>query len=164
MGPTAERRVMEKICIVRRRVVPNDFTIPPEVQQPREVIYSHDAQSLSIALTPAQAEILRNNNYFQDLCDGRQDQIFFSFHFGADLTPNMVTPKDVCEMLKVSPGTLSRLVKAGAIKSYQIGRLRRFSVDDLLEYLSGSPKTDKARRLRAEIIVMPRTENQARLG
>ncbi|MBP1732865.1 MAG: Helix-turn-helix domain, partial [Deltaproteobacteria bacterium] len=50
----------------------------------------------------------------------------------------MLTIQDVGAMLQVSKGFVSRLVKSGELKSYKIGRLRRFSLEDVLSLLSDS--------------------------
>jgi excisionase family DNA binding protein len=39
-------------------------------------------------------------------------------------------------MLQISRSFLRKLVKNGTIKSYKIGKLRRFLLEDILDYLS----------------------------
>ena len=50
----------------------------------------------------------------------------------------MLTSSDVRDMLQVSRAFLTKLVRVGKLKSYKIGRLRRFSLEDILALLSES--------------------------
>ena len=50
----------------------------------------------------------------------------------------MLTSQHVCQMLQISKSLLMNLVKAGKIRSYKIGKLRRFLLEDILDYLSKS--------------------------
>ena len=47
----------------------------------------------------------------------------------------------VCQMLQIGKSTLMTLVKSRKIRSYKIGRLRRFLLEDILDYLSKSEET-----------------------
>jgi excisionase family DNA binding protein len=145
---------MAKICIVTRRTVQ---PVTPILLDP-----TTEAQNLTIALTPGQADIIRNNSHFQRICGHDPDQIFFTFHFGNSLPSRMIKPRDVCDMLQVSPSTLSKLIKQGRLKSYRIGRLRRFAVEDVVEYLGGHiyTRSETPTRLRAELVVMPKIEDR----
>lgn len=57
----------------------------------------------------------------------------------------MLDSKGVCQMLQVSRSFLSRLIRTEQIKSYKMGRLRRFLLEDVLEYLSQSEVLQKAK-------------------
>jgi len=60
----------------------------------------------------------------------------------------MIAPNQVCQMLQVSRSFLQKLVHENKIKSYKLGRMRRFLLEDILEYLSSEvdfmqPSDDK---------------------
>lgn len=65
----------------------------------------------------------------------------------------MLKPHEVCDILQVSISTLSKLARSGTIKSSRVGRQRRFSVEDVLYYLSGPLGIDRLNRLNAEVVV-----------
>jgi len=50
----------------------------------------------------------------------------------------MLKSEHVCQMLQISRSLLMNLVKSRKIRSYKIGRLRRFLLEDILDYLSKS--------------------------
>ena len=63
-------------------------------------------------------------------------KIVFNFHFKTVPAVTMLSTADVSRMLSVSPSFLRRLVRSGMMKSYKLGRLRRFLLDDVFEYMS----------------------------
>lgn len=67
--------------------------------------------------------------------DGR---IVFNFRLKTDDTLKMLTVSQVGQMLQISKSFLIRLVKAKKIRSYKFGRLRRFLLTDVIDYLSFS--------------------------
>lgn len=109
-----------------------------------------DDQKLSIELTPTQANVVKSHAYFKLLLGAKADgssvgvqrsdegEIVFNFYFKQVYLSRMLTTSDVCTMLQISRAFLSRLVKAGKLKSYKIGRLRRFSLEDILGHLGES--------------------------
>jgi excisionase family DNA binding protein len=107
-------------------------------------------QVVSITLTPQQTDLIRSNGHFRQLCHGEPSQVVFNLHLPGEALPRMVTSRELGEMLQVSLHTVSRLVSAGALKSYKIGRLRRFSGQDIIEYLSRSADVGASGRLRVE--------------
>ncbi len=76
---------------------------------------------------------------------GEDGAVVFNFHFGCVPPLKMLTPKEVCEMLRVSRTFLLELVRSHQIQSFKMGRLRRFRVDDVLAYLAAlqAPKEDR---------------------
>jgi excisionase family DNA binding protein len=76
-------------------------------------------------------------------------RIVFNFRLKTDETLKMLTGRQVGQMLQISKCFLFRLVKAKKIKSYKFGRLRRFLLSDVIDYLSFSedqvvlPRKDK---------------------
>jgi excisionase family DNA binding protein len=65
-------------------------------------------------------------------------RIVFNFRIKTDDTLKMLTVTQVGQMLQISKSFLLRLVKAKKIKSYKFGRLRRFLLTDVIDYLSFS--------------------------
>ena len=63
-------------------------------------------------------------------------RIVFNFRLKTDETLKMLTANQVGLMLQISKSFLLRLVKARKIKSYKFGRLRRFLLTDVIDYLS----------------------------
>ncbi len=139
---------MEKICIVKRRKPIQENTLPPAVGPD---VNTHSPM-LSIELTPQQAEVIRGNTHFQHLYTGKSAPIFLNLHFGEGSLQKMLTAKDICQMLQVSRHTLDKLVKTGRIKSYRIGRLRRFSAEDVMEYLACGFETGSLRSVHVDIV------------
>lgn len=50
----------------------------------------------------------------------------------------MLNTKSVCEMLQISRSHVAKLIREKHIKSYKIGRSRRFSLEDVLEFVNKS--------------------------
>ena len=50
--------------------------------------------------------------------------------------PSLYTPAEVADYLHVSRGTIYSLLSRGEINSVKIGRNRRFSVENVQEYLN----------------------------
>jgi excisionase family DNA binding protein len=65
-------------------------------------------------------------------------RIVFNFRLKTDETLKMLTVSQVGQMLQISRSFLIRLVKTKKIKSYKFGRLRRFLLTDVIDYLSFS--------------------------
>ncbi len=135
---------MEKICIVKRRKerYGGGLGLPTG---PRAAGASMPVEALSIRLTPEQAGAIRSNRQFQKLYGGEAHAIIFNLHLPDAFPPRLLDSRKLSEMLGVSRRTVSKLTRAGVLKSYRIGRLRRFSVEDVIEYLSRSVATDETR-------------------
>ena len=100
----------------------------------------------SVELTPAQTATLESVGWLTCLSGAKREQaalnvveekkkIIFNFLFKTVPPVTMLSVTDVCRMLAVSPSFLRRLAKSGRMKSYKIGRLRRFLLDDILDYM-----------------------------
>ena len=125
---------MEKICIVKRRKPSSEGIFSPQV----ETECTDRSPLVSIQLTPQQAEAMRSNEHFQRLYDAKSAPIYLNLHFNEGLPQKMLKMSEICEMLQVSKNTLGKLLRDGVVKSYKIGRLRRFAPEDLMEYLAGA--------------------------
>jgi excisionase family DNA binding protein len=75
---------------------------------------------------------------FLDIQRHTEGQIIFNFQFKKVDIVRMLKAKHVCQMLQISNSLLMSLVKAKKIRSYKVGRLRRFLLQDVLDYLSRS--------------------------
>jgi excisionase family DNA binding protein len=65
--------------------------------------------------------------------DGR---IVFNFCLHESPALHMLRFDQVCQMLQVSRSFLHKLIHKKTIKSYKLGRLRRFAMEDVLDYLT----------------------------
>ena len=113
-------------------------------------VAGEEEQIFSIQLTPQQSQVVQSMNCIKDLLSGQHHGVkmsmeqttdgktAFNFHFKPVYTTRMLNSQDVSTMLQISKSMLYRLVKDKEIKSYKIGKLRRFLLEDVIEYLSGS--------------------------
>ncbi len=156
---------MEKICIVKRRnksiqeigretthVLTNNFN----TQRNKDYIFKELNEDknhvLSFNLTPEQCDSIRPNGHIQSLLNEKSadlsldiqqhnnGQIISKFDFKKDKAVKLPKTKHVCQMLQISTSLLRKLVKEEKIKSYKLGRLRRFSLEDIIEYLTENEK------------------------
>ncbi|HUJ70586.1 MAG TPA: helix-turn-helix domain-containing protein [Syntrophorhabdales bacterium] len=138
---------MEKICIVKRRKPENEGTYSPPVEEERP----DRSPLVSIQLTPAQAETMRSNEHFQRLYNAKAAPIYLNLHFNDGPPQRMLKMSEICEILQVSKNTLGKLLRDGAVKSYKIGRLRRFAAEDIMDYLAGSFGLDRLDAIHVDI-------------
>jgi excisionase family DNA binding protein len=115
-----------------------------------EVPVANINDAISIDLTPEQYDLVKSNRYVKYFLDGdktgvsldiqrhKEGQIIFNFQFKRVDTVRMLKAKHVCQMLQISDSLLMNLVKSKKIRSYKVGRLRRFLLQDVLDYLSKS--------------------------
>ena len=106
--------------------------------------------AISVNLTPEQYDLIKSNRYVKYFLNGdttgvsldiqrhTEGQIIFNFQFKKVDIVRMLKAKHVCQMLQISNSMLMSLVKSKKIRSYKIGRLRRFLLQDVLDYLSRS--------------------------
>lgn len=133
----------EEIRASNRLATAGEYPLRGDVSAP-------DDQKLSIRLTSTQAEVVKSHAYFKfllgDEIDGssvgvqrsEDGEIVFNFYFKQVYMMKMLTGSDVCDMLQVSRTFLAKLVRGGKLRSHKIGRLRRFSLEDVLAHLSES--------------------------
>jgi len=155
---------MDKICIVKRRkgakqgqesvieVPQKELTNQvPETKNEVPVfeeVTGDKSEVISIQLTPEQSAMVQSLDYIRslsmdkehgvklDISKDAEGKILFNFHFKPVYTVKMLNAKSVCEMLQIGKSFLTKLIKTKQLKSYKIGRRRRFSLEDVLEYLS----------------------------
>ncbi|HVN95700.1 MAG TPA: helix-turn-helix domain-containing protein [Syntrophorhabdaceae bacterium] len=109
-----------------------------------------EEQIFSIQLTPEQSQVVQSMNCIKDLLSGKHHGVkmsmqqtvdgktAFNFHFKPVYTTRMLDAHDVAIMLQISKSMLYRLVREKELKSYKVGHLRRFLLEDVVGYLSGS--------------------------
>jgi excisionase family DNA binding protein len=84
----------------------------------------------------------------------RDDPITIKFEFEPLAPVRLLMSEEVEQMLRISNGYLKTIVKDGKLKSYKIGKGRRYMLEDVLSYLQeslnsyGSPQDT----LRAETV------------
>jgi excisionase family DNA binding protein len=139
----ADGRRHEKIRALNRLAMAGEYPSRGDVSAP-------DDQKLSIRLTLTQSGVVKSHPYFRlllgDEVDGssvgvqrsEDGEIVFNFYFKQVYMMKMLTGSDVCDMLQVSRAFLAKLVRDGKLRSHKIGRLRRFSLEDVLAHLSES--------------------------
>lgn len=158
---------MEKLCIVNRRKkniqdaekeVIHEFmdngSIFRERELSRENLSDENDDVLSFHLTPEQCGFVQSNDHIKSIMSGtshgfhldmqhqEDGHIIFKFCFDKVDIEKMLKTEHVCQMLQVSKSFLMKLVKEKELRSYKMGRLRRFSLRDILAYLT--EKTDCA--------------------
>ncbi len=121
----------------------------------QEVGNQPGGQVVRILLTPEQCRIMNEGGGVETLfgrilgdasADIRSDgegRIILNLHLKYTYGTRMLTSIAVMEMLQISRAMLSRLVKDGKVRSYKIGRLRRFMLEDILEYISRNNELNK---------------------
>ncbi|MHC4321548.1 MAG: helix-turn-helix domain-containing protein [Planctomycetota bacterium] len=151
---------MEKICIVKRRssvssglrqsrtfMPANNREVYDGADYEFENIADDDSNNLSLNLTPEQSELMQSNEHLKSFADHDtksfvlnmkkvDGQTFLNFNFGEADSMKLLKTKEACSMLQVSASFLMKLVKEKKLKSYKLGRLRRFSFQDVLNYLT----------------------------
>lgn len=151
---------MEKICIVKRR---NSISNGLGQGRPFMPVSNREAyggadyefanltddesDKLSLNLTSEQSKLMQSNEHLKSFADHEtksfvldvkkvDGQTFLNFHFGEAGSMKLLKTKEACRMLQVSTSFLMKLVREKKLKSYKLGSLRRFSFQDILNYLT----------------------------
>jgi len=113
-----------------------------------EEFIDNAASVISIIMTKEQSVLLQQSEYIKELLNGTKSdpaldikispdgRLSLNYRFNDSLLLRMLAPNQVCQMLQVSRSFLQKLVHENRIKSYKLGRMRRFLLEDILEYLS----------------------------
>ena len=138
----------QRFGVVLSQAVRNDISGQGREKSPvNELVGDHNGM-ISFNLTSEQCESIRSGNFAQYLSGGmsrgtalnvqqqEDGQISLNFYFDRVNTLRMLKSKHVSEMLQVSESFLRKLVQTKKLKSYKIGGLRRFSLEDILEFLT----------------------------
>ncbi|MGA2782038.1 MAG: helix-turn-helix domain-containing protein [Smithella sp.] len=103
---------------------------------------------ISITMTKEQSELLKQSEYIKELLSGAKSdpsldikinpdgRISLNYHFNDSLLLRMLSPNQVCQMLQISRSFLQKIINEKKLNSYKLGRMRRFLLEDILEYLS----------------------------
>jgi excisionase family DNA binding protein len=143
---------MEKICIARRRMderhLREDGNLREKFPVVQKTAETNNEEMISVSLTPEQSRFVHSQHkvYHLDqssrgvILDLRKEegQMIFHFTFKNTDSVKLLKPEQVCQMLQISKSFLLALVRSEKLKSYKIGRLRRFLFKDMVEYLAGS--------------------------
>jgi hypothetical protein len=121
-------------------------------------------ETVSLKLTQEQIKTIRSNSSLMSVFNGeltggvelkyREDPITIKFEFEPLAPVRLLMSEEVEQMLRISNGYLKTIVRDGKLKSYKIGKGRRYMLEDVLSYLQeslnsyGSPQDT----LRAETI------------
>jgi|APFre7841882630_1041343.scaffolds.fasta_scaffold10040_3 excisionase family DNA binding protein len=145
------RSAAEKISIVKRRLQNNDPDIGwgkglqlklEDRAGVKDMVLNLDLAPGDSKFIPLEAleqeplKVLRGIGVERPVIE--EGRIVFNFRLKTDDTLKMLTMSQVGQMLQISKSFLLRLVKAKKIKSYKFGRLRRFLLTDVIDYLSFS--------------------------
>jgi excisionase family DNA binding protein len=113
-----------------------------------EEFIDNSSSVISITMTKEQSALLQQSEYIKELLSGKKSdpsldikltpdgRISLNYRFTDSLLLRMLAPNQVCQMLQVSRSFLQKLVHENKVKSYKLGRMRRFLLEDILEYLS----------------------------
>jgi excisionase family DNA binding protein len=115
-----------------------DYRLSVELTPSR--LAGQDAAGLIMSLAGIQKEEALFSRVEED---GR---LVFNFQFKTAAPFSLLSGRQACRMLSVSRSFLARLVQTGGMRSFKIGRLRRFRLDDLLDYVSSSQAATAAGR------------------
>ena len=62
---------------------------------------------------------------------------------GLDKYDDVLTLKEVAEYLKISTDSVKNLVKVGLLECFRVGRLYRFTKEDILKFLKMTNKKEE---------------------
>jgi len=142
------------------KISPSVFNETPKyAEKESHTLETHIAEindAISFNLRPELYDLVKSNHYVKYFLNGdatcvsldiqrhTDGQIIFNFQFKKIDIVRMLKAKHVCQMLQISNSLLMSLVKLKKIRSYKVGRLRRFFLQDVLDYLSRSGKVSSS--------------------
>ena len=103
---------------------------------------------ISITMTKEQSALLQQSEYIKELLSGAKSdpsldiklthdgRISLNYHFNDSLLLRMLSSNQVCQMLQISRSFLRKIINENKLNSCKLGRMRRFLLEDILEYLS----------------------------
>lgn len=139
----------QSLGVVLSQAVRNDIGAPGREPSPVGEVSGDKNGMISFDLTSEQCKVIQSGNLAQYVSRGmskstafnvqqQQDgQISLNFYFDRGNTLRLLKAKQVCEMLQISRSFLGKLVKTKRLKSYKVGGLIRFSLEDILDFLTG---------------------------
>lgn len=113
---------------------------------------------ISIIMTKEQSALLQQSEYIKELLAGAkrdpsldikinsEGQLALNFRYNESILLRMLCANQVCQMLQISKSFLQKLVNERKLNSYKLGRMRRFLLEDILEYLSNDEEFDQFKK------------------
>ncbi len=148
----AEKKKPETIQTITPEVTVSSAETKNNIEIPDKKIVEefidNSSSVISITMTREQSELLQQSEYIKELLNGKKSdpaldititpdgRLSLNYRFNDSLLIRMLAPNQVCQMLQVSRSFLQKLIHENKVKSYKLGRMRRFLLEDILEYLS----------------------------
>ena len=120
----------------------------PDKKIVEEFFVDNSSSVISITMTKEQSILLQQSEYIKELLNGTKNdpsldiklnpdgRISLNYRYNDSLLLRMLSSNQVCQMLQISRSFLQKLIHDKKINSHKLGRLRRFLLEDVLEYLS----------------------------
>lgn len=153
------KKVSEMINTITPDVIESNFREEKKVELSDKKIVEefmdNSSSVISIIMTKEQSDLLQQSEFIKELLSGEKSdpaldikitsdgRLSFNYHFNDSLLIRMIAPNQVCQMLQISRSFLQKLIHENKLKSYKLGRMRRFLLDDILEYLSSDAEFAK---------------------
>lgn len=147
-----DKKIQEIIETITPEVVISSVNIENNIELPDkkvvEEFIDNSSSVISIIMTKEQSALLQQSDYIKELLSGTKNdpamdikitpdgRLSLNYRFNDSLLIRMLAPNQVCQMLQVSRSFLQKLIHENKLKSYKLGRMRRFLLEDILEYLS----------------------------
>ena len=128
----------------------NDIILNNKNLPEKKIVEEYNDESghfISITMTNEQSSVLQSSECIRDLLIGKiidpaiylklgpDGRIILNFRLNESSTVRMLRFDQVCQILQISRSFLQKLVHEKTLKSYKLGRLRRFAMEDILDYL-----------------------------
>lgn len=122
-------------------------------------------ETVCLTLTQEQIKTIRSSSGLQSVFNGelagghaelnyRDQPITIKFECEPLAPVRLLMTEEVIQMLRISSGFLKTIVRDGKLKSYKVGKGRRYMLEDILAYLAESlhPHGSQQETLRIETI------------
>lgn len=138
----------QRLGVVPPRGGPDDIGTREGNPSPAKAVVGRKKDLISLQLTPEQSDAIRSGDFVRYLSNGTAEgaalsvreqadgQINLSFYFDRVNTLRLLKSNQVCEMLQISRSYLGKLVRTQRLKSHKIGGLRRFALEDIIDFLA----------------------------
>ena len=142
----------QRLGVILPRGARDDTGAREENPSPVEAVVGRKKDAISFQLTPEQSDMIRSGDFVPYLSNGiakgaalsvreqANGQINLSFYFDRVNTLRLLKANQVCEMLQISRSYLGKLIRTKKLKSYKIGGLRRFALEDIIDFLAGTDR------------------------
>ncbi len=156
-APLQEAFADRRLGLVPPKIPGNDPGAPEIQKKPAVESAANKKEIISFELTPEQCEFIKSGSFGQymaagtskgaaiDVQQGEDGQISLNFYFDRINNLRLLKARDVCEMLQISKSCLGNLIRNKKLNSYKIGGTRRFSMEDIMEFLTGKEYFESTR-------------------